>query len=102
MDEATLFGPGVANVWKRKRKQRTGLTAGRTLPPELTLKLGEAELFFINGDNSRAIELLSEVSMQAPKLPEPYSIMALIYESSGDMLRALQFILHRITDIIIP
>lgn len=34
--------------------------------------------------------MLSEVSLKAPKLAEPYSILALIYESSGDLLKALQ------------
>ena len=45
---------------------------------------------FINGNNDEAIALLSQVSSRAPKLAEPYSILALIYESSADHLRALQ------------
>jgi hypothetical protein len=93
MNSSSLFGPGVANVWggkKRGRKQRTGLTGGANLPPEISAALGEAELYFINGNNEKAIEMLSEVSLKAPKLPEPYSILALIYESSGDAMKALQ------------
>lgn len=51
---------------------------------------GQAELSFINGDNDEAIALLSQVTSRAPKLAEPYSILALIYESFNDHLRALQ------------
>jgi len=47
-------------------------------------------LSFINGDNDEAIALLSQVTSRAPKLAEPYSILALIYESFNDHLRALQ------------
>ena len=106
MNHSSLFGPGVESVWnkggrkKRGKKQRTGLTAGSNLPPELAAALGEAELHFINGENERAIELLSEVSMKAPKLPDPYSIMAIIYEASGDQLKALQ--LHALTATYTP
>jgi len=51
---------------------------------------GQAELSFINGDNDEAIALLSQVTSRAPKLSEPYIILALIYESFQDPLRALQ------------
>lgn len=94
MNQSVLFGPSVDHVWgvkkKKGRKPRTGLTAGSNLPPAISQALGEAELYYINGNNEKAIELLSEVSRKAPKLPEPYSILALIYESSGDTLKALQ------------
>lgn len=82
------------HVWggkrRKGRKPRTGLTAGTNLPPAISQALGDAELYYINGNNEKAIELLSEVTRKAPKLPEPYSILALIYESSGDTLKALQ------------
>lgn len=95
MNPGSLFGPGVSSLWtkgKRRggRKPRTGLTAGSNLPPDIAATLGEAELFFINGDNDKAIQMLSEVSLRAPKHPEPYSIMALIYEASKDWEKALQ------------
>lgn len=96
MNQASLFGPTVANVWdgsgrrKKGRKPRTGLTAGSNLPVAISTALGDAELYYINGNNEKAIELLSEVTMKAPKLPEPYSILALIYESNGDLMKALQ------------
>jgi tetratricopeptide (TPR) repeat protein len=94
MNSASLFGPGVSSLWSKGRKKgarrsRTGLTAGSNLPADVAAALGEAELHFVNGDNNRAIEMLSEVSLKAPKHPEPYSIMALIYETSGDLEKAL-------------
>lgn len=96
MNQSSLFGPTVANVWdasgrrKRGRKPRTGLTSGSNLPPAISAALGDAELYFINGNNEKAIEILSEVSAKAPKLSEPYSILAIIYEQSGDLMKALQ------------
>ena len=98
MNSSTIFGPSVASVWngsrkKKSRKPRTGLTSGANLPPELSTALGEAELHYINGNNEKAIEMLSEVTLKAPKLAEPYSILALIYESSGDTIKALQLYL---------
>lgn len=96
MNQASLFGPTVDSVWdgssrrKKGRKPRTGLTAGSNLPASISTALGDAELYYINGNNEKAIEILSDVTLKAPKLPEPYSILALIYESNGDLMKALQ------------
>ena len=115
MDEHGIFGPGVESLWtergggrdgagrgrgrggkglRRKHagrgRPRIGLTGRSNLPEDLAAKLGEAELHYVNGENTKAIELLSQVCRQAPKHPEPYNIMGLIYESSGDSLKALQ------------
>ena len=96
MNEASaVFGPSSDLLWsKRSRKQgkvKLGKTAGCNLPPEIGDKLSQAQLHFANGDYPEAIELLSVVTRLAPQLPEPFHIMALIHEESGDKLRALQF-----------
>eukprot|EP01036_Dinobryon_divergens_P026028 gene26030-34630_t len=56
----------------------------------LSTKLAEAELAFINANYQTAIDILSAVCIQAPKLPDTYSMMALIYQECGDNMRALQ------------
>lgn len=40
MNESAIFGPSIENVWKKKRKQRTGLTSGRLLPEDIAHTLG--------------------------------------------------------------
>jgi len=95
-----LFGRGVESVWqhgravnreRRSKKLRTGRTSGKILPKEVSVPLGEAQMYFVNKEYNEAIEKLSVVARLAPRLPDPYHILGLIYEESGDILRALQF-----------
>lgn len=95
-----LFGRGVESVWQHGRavnrerkikKLRTGRTAGKVLPKEVSIPLGEAQMHFVNKEYNEAIEKLSIVARLAPRLSDPYHILGLIYEESGDILRALQF-----------
>jgi tetratricopeptide (TPR) repeat protein len=89
---AALFGPGVDMLWekKKKRKGRTGLTAGKKLPEAVSSLLGRAHEAYINGDYVSAVQLFSEVTQLAPKLPDPYSSMGLIHEEVGDRTSALR------------
>ena len=90
---STLFGPGVDSLWRKKRRAnggRTGLTAGKKLPAAVSKLLGNAHEAYINGDYVTAVKLYSEVTQHAPKLPDPYSTMALIHEETGDLVSALQ------------
>lgn len=63
-DSSGIFGPGVDSIWKSKRKKRTGLTSGTILPTDIKNKLGEAEAYYISGNNNKAIEILSDVSRE--------------------------------------
>jgi hypothetical protein len=85
MNESSIFGPGVDELWlqtKRKRSRRAnyGLTSGTKLPIEIAEQLGDAEKHFIEGNNEEAIKALSQVTKAAPRLAEPYKLLALIYE----------------------
>lgn len=90
MNSESLFGPTAESLWKKKRKKRTSLTSSSNLPPNIAAELGNAEMLYVSGDVQQAIELLSNVSRQAPRLAEPYNILGLIYEESGDHIKALQ------------
>jgi tetratricopeptide (TPR) repeat protein len=91
-----LFGPNVDLLWANKRSKRgkfvkMGKTAGCTLPPEISEALSQGYMHYANGSHSEALEHLSKVTRLAPHLPDPFHIMGLIYEESGDKLASLQF-----------
>ena len=94
-DTSGVFGPNVDLLWSRKRTRgknvKLGKTAGCVLPQEISDALSQAQFYYANGDYPPAIELLSTVTRLAPHLPDPFHIMALIYEDCGDKLRSLQF-----------
>lgn len=90
----SVFGPGVDSLWekkKRKGKGRSGKTAGKRLPPNIAEPFSQAQEHYIRGEYPEAIKLLSEVTRLAPKLPDPYHTMGLIYQESGNPCQALQF-----------
>ena len=105
MNSLDIFGPGVENVWA-KQSRRRGRVAGsgpgpnRSVPSEVKSQLGQAELLFVNGEGEKAAEILSVVSQRYPHLPDPYNIMALIYEESGDIDKALK--LYTLTASLLP
>lgn len=93
MDGTSLFGFGVDALWaksSRRRRSGTGLSTGTNLPDDIKNLLGEAEAAYLQAEYDIAIEKLSLVTKKAPRLAEPYSILALIYEESGDRKHALQ------------
>ena len=94
-DASEVFGPNVELLWAKKNSKgkavKLGKTAGCVLPQEISDALSQANFHYANGDHSEAIELLSKVTRLAPHLPDPFHIMALIYDESGDKLRSLQF-----------
>ena len=60
------------------------------LPDDVKDLLGKAHNAYICGEFATAIKFFSEVARKAPKLPDAYHTMGLIYEESGNSLRALQ------------
>ena len=103
VDGETMFGEGIGVefLWAKKGKQiqsstavkkklqRSGLTAGKRLPPTVTGPLADAHTHFINGEYKKAIDMLSEVRKRAPRLPDSYHTMGLIYEKYNDPEKAL-------------
>lgn len=93
MNENALFGPGVESIWnaskKRKRASNASLS-GAGISSDHVSRLGEAELLFIQGKCAEAIAVLSEIAREVPKWSEPYTILALIYDSLGQKTAALQ------------
>eukprot|EP00981_Chlorochromonas_danica_P006909 scaffold1503_cov150-Ochromonas_danica.AAC.22 len=92
MNENALFGPGVESIWttkKRKRSSNASLS-GAGISSDHVNRLGEAELLFIQGKCAEAIAVLSEIAREVPKWSEPYTILALIYDSLGQKTAALQ------------
>jgi tetratricopeptide (TPR) repeat protein len=86
-----IFGPSVNTLWSKKTRLRSGKTAGKRLPTQISNILADAQSFFLSRQYEEAIQLLSEVTRLAPKLPDPYHTMGMIYVESGDILRGIQF-----------
>eukprot|EP00903_Cladosiphon_okamuranus_P005376 g5369.t1 len=76
---------------KRPKTGRIGRTAGKNYPPEIQAALGRAHLLYINGKVVEASTELSRVVVQCASIPEPYSLLALIYQDGGKLEPALQF-----------
>lgn len=82
---------------RRRRKSRKRKKSGRRkglknkLSPEVTRKLGEANLHYAHGRYEEAILVLKEVVRLAPNLPDAYHTFGLVYNAFGDKKRALNF-----------
>jgi tetratricopeptide (TPR) repeat protein len=93
----SFLGPEVVNYWQpskakpSKKRIRRGKTVGKTLPEDIAQPLSEANLCYISGDYTRAIELLSTVTSLAPRLADPYYTMGMIYYHYENYLQSLQF-----------
>ena len=84
------FSVDVSDLFQKKSAKRFGLTTGSNLPPEIVQQLGDAEKFYIEGNNAEAIKILSNITKQAPRHAEPYKILALIYEEIHADVQVLQ------------
>jgi tetratricopeptide (TPR) repeat protein len=75
----------------RKAKKRARQDPDANLKLEITRKLGEANLMYMTGKFSEAIEILKDVIRMNPMLPDAYSTMALVYEALEDPKKAFNF-----------
>lgn len=102
----SLFGSSVQSLWSRRGKSQrtrrvvanatsallttgTGDAVGKT-SAEITVLMGQAEESFVRGDFESVISLLSSITKKAPTMPEPYSMLALMYAERGYPAQALQ------------
>ncbi|KAH9376329.1 hypothetical protein HPB48_009156 [Haemaphysalis longicornis] len=71
-----------------------GATGGGTrLPRDLQGLMGEANLCFARGRHDDAVKMCMEVVRLAPRAPEPFQTLGMVYEAKGEPQRALQFAL---------
>lgn len=75
---------------KAKQRGRRKGTKNK-LSPEISRKLGEANIFYAKRQYEEAIHVLKEVVMLAPNLSETYHTLGLVYEEIGDEKKAMNF-----------
>jgi general transcription factor 3C polypeptide 3 (transcription factor C subunit 4) len=79
-------------VWQpKKRGRKKNVPGASRLSPEVTRKLGEANLFYATGRFDEAVELLKEVVRLAPNVADSYHTLGLLYDAKGDREKALNF-----------
>ncbi|KAH9314690.1 hypothetical protein KI387_023317, partial [Taxus chinensis] len=89
--EAANFGLGRREHRRKNKKSGRRKGEGPKLTPEVTKKVGEANLLYATGCYDEAIELLQEVIRLAPNVPDSYHTLALVYISIGDKTKATNF-----------
>ena len=86
-------------------KRGRGAPRGRRInkvPKHLEGLMGEANLCFARGESENAATMCLEVVRQAPKCPEPYQLLSMIYEENGDSEKSLEvssFCLSRVQNL---
>eukprot|EP00268_Persea_americana_P022843 TRINITY_DN22629_c0_g1_i7.p1 TRINITY_DN22629_c0_g1~~TRINITY_DN22629_c0_g1_i7.p1 ORF type:complete len:844 (+),score=156.18 TRINITY_DN22629_c0_g1_i7:468-2999(+) len=73
----------------KKRGRRKG--SKNKLSPDITKKLGDANLHYAAGRYVEAIHVLNEVVRLAPTLGDSYHMLGLIYNAIGDKIKAMNF-----------
>ncbi|CAB1121298.1 unnamed protein product [Ectocarpus sp. CCAP 1310/34] len=76
---------------KKPKTGRVGRTAGKNYPPEIQAALGRARMLYVKGKVVEASTELSEVVIQCSSIPEPYALLAMIYQDGGKHEEALMF-----------
>ncbi|KAL2936929.1 General transcription factor 3C polypeptide 3 [Bienertia sinuspersici] len=82
-----FYGSRRGSRKPKKRGRRKG--SKNKLSPEITQKLGDANLHYAHGRYEDAISLLNKVVRLAPNLPDPYHTLGLVYNSMGDKKKSL-------------
>lgn len=87
----------AAECSRGKRKagkyRDSGRTKGRRskLPRDLMSLVGQANLYFAQGQHDDAIAMCSEVIRQVPTAPEPFQTLGMLYEEMGQIEKAFQY-----------
>ncbi|GLJ14841.1 hypothetical protein SUGI_0241430 [Cryptomeria japonica] len=89
--EAANFGLGRREHKRKSKKSGRRKGEGPKLTPEVTRKLGEANLLYATGRYDEAVDLLQDVIRLIPNVPDPYHTLALVYISLGDKTKAINF-----------
>ena len=103
--DPNLLGPSVQSIWmseRRKRKTAYTLTDLNRLPPNVVEILGQANVAYFAGQNSEAVRHLLEVLKVAPRLPDVYDTLAMIFDDMGDMYMAYKMQLFKTINIKLP
>ncbi|XP_060072289.1 general transcription factor 3C polypeptide 3-like [Ylistrum balloti] len=79
-----------ASPVKKKRKY-VKRNSKRLIPKHLKGLMGEANLKFARGENEEAIQICMDIIKEAPRAVLPFQTLAVIYETTGDMQKALEF-----------
>ncbi|XP_069128663.1 LOW QUALITY PROTEIN: general transcription factor 3C polypeptide 3-like [Argopecten irradians] len=88
-DDAQSSDGSISPVKKRKYTKRS--YTKRLIPKHLKGLMGEANLKFARGDIEEAIHICMDIIKEAPRAVLPYQTLAVIYETTGDMQKALEF-----------
>ncbi|XP_022109429.1 general transcription factor 3C polypeptide 3-like isoform X2 [Acanthaster planci] len=75
----------------REEKRRGPRSRHSRVPKPLRGLMGEAHLCFARGSHQEAAKMCLEIIRQVPRCPDPYQLLAMIYEDKEDMERCLQF-----------
>lgn len=89
--EAASFGLGRKGRRKEYKKRSRRKGDGPKLSPEVTKKLGDANLLYATSCYDEAIELLKEVIRLAPNVPDAYHTLGLVYDTCHDKTKAINF-----------
>ncbi|KAK3611997.1 hypothetical protein CHS0354_011657 [Potamilus streckersoni] len=96
-EEPDRDGDGKKNKKEQKQtemlKPRKERKKHHDLPRHLEGEMGDVNLTFARGDHVEAINRCMEIIRQAPQARKPFQTLGVIYESMGDMEKALQYFL---------
>ncbi|KAJ8430260.1 hypothetical protein Cgig2_022718 [Carnegiea gigantea] len=84
--EVMNYGMGTRSGKGKKRGRREG--SKNKLSLQITRKLGDATLHYAHGRYKEAVSMLSEVVLLAPKLPDPFHTLGLVYNSMSEKKKA--------------
>uniref|UniRef100_T1JHP3 General transcription factor 3C polypeptide 3 n=1 Tax=Strigamia maritima TaxID=126957 RepID=T1JHP3_STRMM len=85
---------GIENegIPEETTKDQTKKTKTRTkLPRKVQHLLGEANLNLARQETDEAIKMCMEIIRLAPRAPQPFQTLGMVYEELGDMEKSLQF-----------
>ncbi|RPD58991.1 TPR-like protein [Lentinus tigrinus ALCF2SS1-7] len=73
-----------------KLKKKRGRRAGPVLSQEVRALIGDGNQAYIDGDETKAIQVMQEVIRIEPRAPEPWKVLAQCYDSMGERKKGLQ------------
>ncbi|XP_033737271.1 general transcription factor 3C polypeptide 3-like [Pecten maximus] len=88
MEDSQTSDGSLSPVKKRKYVRKN---SNKMIPKHLKGLMGEANLKFARGETEEAIQICMDIIKEAPRAILPYQTLAVIYETTGDMQKALEF-----------
>eukprot|EP00039_Didymoeca_costata_P001884 m.55970 g.55970 ORF g.55970 m.55970 type:complete len:988 (+) comp11013_c0_seq2:89-3052(+) len=81
----------IMEMTQSNKKKKKAKLKRHQIPRALMFIMGAANNAYAEQKWDMAIKLCNDVIMQAPFVPDPYTLMALIYEEKGEQEKALQY-----------